>query len=217
MKYAVLSLLILWSVPGFSLSGGFDRGNGGDAIICLTPDKQETVEVLDLFEQRTVYGKTLWTTINLSDSEEQILEKVIYRIENRYGNYGIALRRLYMEFWSKVQFGHWAALRDIDDEGRLVIPENCQLKQLAVQFTGPSSRSMSEFYMLNSQLWFKLSVIQRSGLILHELIYRTYLMKHPEMEFPNSQEIRKAVSVFMSDEYDYQTEPGDISETIRTY
>lgn len=143
-------------------------GNGGDAIVC--PGKQN--KLLDFYE-----AELRWKLkVDLGSSSLTVMEKVqlaIGRLE-KHDPYRFAeLKKLASTFEKEAAFWEDIELVDVPDSNHIGISADCQLKQLAIQ-KAPNFLHDS-YYIINQDIYKNLSNDHQAGLILHELIYRTFI------------------------------------------
>ncbi|MGE5087448.1 MAG: hypothetical protein ACM3MG_14180 [Bacillota bacterium] len=197
----LIKTLIVLILPVGSYAGdtaGFDRGNGGDAVICTTPDKFASIELLDWHEllNRYSYHPDNQMLANYTTAEH--LELLFRKIETSYPNFGALLRQLKSDQKSSFFFIAPMAIRNVNDEGHYVLKSsNCELRQLAVNFRTPYDVT----YIVNNWLYRLLPPSQQALLNLHELTYRAIAILRPLNPPQNSEDIRHLVALAASVEF----------------
>jgi hypothetical protein len=164
MKKAILA--VIFFCGGCVYANGSIIGNGGDVVYC--PEEQTNkVQMLDFYEAETLRG---WT-IDLGPGQSY-MEKVNYAFGRLVDHDYWRAKRLKKEaaqFMAKAKLIPNAKLRDVPDSHEAVLPENCELKQVAI-------RQVPEYdgdptYLVDKDYWDQMDEVQRAGLILHEVIY----------------------------------------------
>lgn len=198
MKYffvVFLSLMtsFVWAADG---NGIFDRGNGGDVVICIQPDGERTYQVLDLYEQ----PERGYTPRHFSSklSYIEIVQQEIAHIKRHLPRVAKALTVELRKLQANLYFVKDDQIPDIQDE-YLYSSLTCELKQLAVQWREGSYHG--RVYWINSRYFPHLDEKNKAALILHELLYRLFSADFPD-EVPNSRTVRKYVGLFLSEEFD---------------
>lgn len=172
-------------------------GNGGDVVVCKNTNGAVTsVELLDFYEARAMNGR-LPIPQNIKDPHAIVLltlkelEKVNPSRANRYRNWAET-------FAKEAVFIPDAKLTNIDDTNHLVLPENCDIAQVAIQ-RPIDDETQTNRYVIDKKLWDALDPLNQAGLILHELIYREAI----EGEINESRAVRLLNSLIFA---------GDISK-----
>lgn len=165
MSFIITMLL----VPFLSFSrgrGGDWVGNGGNVLSCT--DSQELL-LLDYVEadQRGL-------TIDLGGGatyQEQVLF-TLDRLQKVNPTRADLYRKWLQTFISETEWMQGAKFVPVPDIGVGVIPLNCEVKQIAVQKPDEQMFPGDKRYIIDRQLWNRLSEKNKAGLVLHELIYR---------------------------------------------
>lgn len=169
-------------------------GNGGHVVIC-SRNGSETVELLDLFEARSIDSKF---QPSLGDSKSSYEEKLKLALE-RLGRFSPFRARNYSEEWAKVaptlEFV-FRPLRNTVDTGRIHvnIPEGCYVWQVAYQRPSLSGRHDRKWF-IQGDIWKKMSDDQRAALILHELV----TTESSDWGSTTSEKLRPFVATLVSD------------------
>lgn len=170
MKFhSFLVILVALAAP-VCVHAGHEQGNGGDAIVCLSPAGTiHSVGLLDLYEATAFRQLTL-----LQPTPEMTFEDIV--TERLVALSRVAPKRaaLYQQWFSTFQndtlFLTGVHLPLIPDADPLFIPNGCELRQLAVNRV--PELPTDKIYLINNDLWILMSEFDKAGLILHEMIYR---------------------------------------------
>lgn len=176
-------LLIITS----TVFAGNDKGNGGDAIVCRHPNAPMSIisaEILDYYEARE------FRSLNLQiDSFLSVREKVMgyarkLKEHSRGGLFADiedeALKLIDAE--EKFNLGIYntpyvkftrGVLVDIPDSSSISVPFRCNIEQLAIRVNKKFVDDPE--YIIQLNIFSHLEKDQRAGLILHELIYRSFV------------------------------------------
>lgn len=164
--------------------GGSHVGNGGDVLVCKSPDSTlPTIELLDYYEARNFLG----IQPNLGATELPVSAKVELVLA-RLSQLDPAQAQMYSAFakafHEEARFVRGITLVDVPDSQHIVVPGQCEIHQLVVQQRPlfPEDRR----YTVNQDLWEKMSADQQAGVILHEVIYRRAI----ELKQTNSKGVR---------------------------
>ena len=196
-----------WAADG---SGIFDRGNGGDVVICTQPGGKKTYEVLDLYEQADRgYTPRVYSS-NLSYID--IIHQEIARIERNFPRVANALTVEFSKLQAGLYFKEDYQVPEIQDEN-IYYSLPCKVRQLAVQWTSNSPHG--RVYWINVRYFLRLDARNKAALILHELVYRLFVSSFPKEEL-NSRPVRQYVGLFMSEEFD-QLAPGMFRNVLMVY
>jgi len=202
----------LKSLSGAVSSGGFYVGNGGDAVVCSSGEgvKNQNNYMLDLIEGKTVKNYTYELLKNLS--REDVLKELVRRLEFLYLPMGLELKRNLVFFNREAEFFSDYKVVDLPDSGIVRIPKNCEVKQLAVQFSQPDVGGKR--YLINKKIWDKLEGYSQAALIIHELIAKKYFLSGHR----TTEHARGLVSSLFSDQFlDLESEFKKLKEDERRY
>lgn len=177
-------------------NGIFDRGNGGDVVICTKPDGQKTYQVLDLYEQADRGYTPRHFPSDLSYIDIVYIE--IARIERQFPRVAKALNLEFQKLEASLYFIADEHVPEIKDEF-LYTSLPCSLRQLAVQWNEGSR--YGRVYWINARYFPRLDERNKAALILHELVYRLLSSSFPKEDL-NSRPVRQYVGLFMSEEFD---------------
>lgn len=199
MKFILSTVLILTGLQAWASGEGvFDRGNGGDVVVCTNHKGETTYELLDLYELKQT-GFALWSEAE-APSSAALLEKILNRMALRHPGFVKALRVELELFNRDVTFVR-GVLPNVEDEGGYSLEEGCELKQLAIQWAEASS--FGRRYDISMALWEKLDAKNQAALVLHELMYRLLVQKSKWPESKTSVGFRAFVALFFSQEYEW--------------
>lgn len=177
---SLVSLILLFSLSAFAKEGG----NGGDVIVCRDASGEiKTVELLDYYEARQMRKLTVVEYPNLSDKE--LFTEVATKINSMEDlsmpfNLTESLE-LMTSVRTFLKTGEASApgilfteeiLVDITDSEELFIPRGCNVEQIAI-WQYPSFPEDPRF-IIQADLLRRLSDRDVRGLVLHEMIYKTF-------------------------------------------
>lgn len=141
---------------------GNEVGNGGDVIIC-----PENIQLLDYFEAadhgfiiNPIEGEYIQIASDYLKSFSKIDAKLAKQYQRRLG-----------EIIGEIDFKPRVSLVDIPDSLNDSIPKNCKVEQIAIRRNLPVA---NKSFIINKDLWDKLSNQNKAGLILHEIIYEHF-------------------------------------------
>jgi hypothetical protein len=162
MNYkTVFTVLMFFSLTVFAGVGGVD-GGGGKSIVCRDSAGQITsAEVLDLYEARMMFGRTLRTPVGTMQGQLQDALKVIPE-PNRH-----MIETLISSVQSKMKMVPVGTkLNLIDDAMEVMLPVgNCSAEQAANYFN-------ENLIMVSEDIWNHLDEMNRAALLMHEALYR---------------------------------------------
>lgn len=156
--------LLFYSV--LSLAGGDWVGNGGNVISC-----GNSLRLLDYFEadeQRRI-------PLELGPNHMSFQQKVYYvlhRLEDVNPTRAKMYKKWFRTFDEETQWFFVGKFLPIRDSGVVIIPEECEIKQVAMQRPNALIMPGDQRYVIDLRLFEKLSEDDKAGLVLHELIYR---------------------------------------------
>lgn len=147
-------------------------GNGGDVIYCKHPESPPQVELLDLYEARTIRG----IHADWGKGNRNVMSKVrhaIQHLEPLANGMKAQLWKWAQNFMDEALFLPDVVLRDVPDSGHVAIPAHCQIRQIAIQIEPQYPEDHR--YIVDQDLWDRLGNDSKAGLILHEVLYRLAL------------------------------------------
>lgn len=172
---------------------GVINGGGGKGALC-TKDGQEKIEVLDIYEGRYLFGNTYQKPF--PDNKSEAL-KVLSR---KYLDYfGFAsedesviekFEKEINDFVTNIRFTKpGQRIKNTKDAFSPLIEDGCESVQLAVYYN-------EDILLIDKDYWDKMDWRNRSGLILHEIIYLNARLHNGQK---NSMSSRKITGDLMSD------------------
>ncbi|MGZ3794080.1 MAG: hypothetical protein ACXVCP_17125 [Bdellovibrio sp.] len=185
---------------------GTVNGGGGKGVLCKKSG-QETLETLDLYEGRVLYGQKYSQKFSSLDEALSKIQKdyLAYFSEplNRTtdGNaegigpsYKESIEKAAALEMSrtreKIKFiGSGKTLNSTNDANEAVIEEQCSSAQIAVYYD-------ENVLLVNKQLWDKLDYINQAALLYHEVLYK----KARERGETSSVKTRRIVANLLSDD-----------------
>ena len=183
MKY----LAVLFFIPVVVWAGGSRAGNGGDVVYCPQSSNRPLLQQLDFYELSFYDGQEAI----LGSPADAPLVKVSYVI-NWIRQFSPIRADLYNErlqnFMSRVSWSQ-VPLVDIPDSQHIVLPANCEIRQLAIQ----DQVTYPVHYTIDKTLWDQMDNTNKAGLILHEIVYEEALRNKHE----NSIDARSLVRFFV--------------------
>jgi hypothetical protein len=177
-------------------NGGSSGGNGGDAVVCRTGDGSiRSAELLDFYEAKVQRGFGQ----DLGNAGLTALEKVDY-VLSRLARYSPERAERYRvqahAFFENAKFVRGIDLVDIPDSEHMIFPRGCAVEQIVIQ--KKPELPQDKLYLVNADLWDRLSKNHQAGLILHEVIYTEAM----EFDHPDSRRVRYFNSVMSSSGFD---------------
>lgn len=175
-------------------SGGVINGGGGKGVRC-TKDGKQTIEVLDLYEARTLYDLSL---MNFGSSEDEAKEKLAQVLARHFWNpnsiemnqYVKALKQAYIqEFLNNIRFiDSNKHLKLTNDSYEPTLEKGCEPVQIAMYYD-------ESVLLVNKTLWSQMDWTNKMGLLAHEALY--FLAR--QSGTTNSMSTRKLVGMLFSD------------------
>lgn len=207
LVYLLLSLVIN-TASASVLRGGSDVG-GGMGVVCHDPSGAiESVELLDLWEARVVYGRNLVVS---DDSVEQQLNAAIEQLKDSIYSGEFSVRDAenldlrgpealkWMLKWDTDRFlipGHkqvrrvrGARLKKTEDSFEVVTPKDCEIAQL-VRY---ADTHHGGFILIDQDLVDKMDATNEAALYIHEAMYA--LLRPSEK---SSLRVRRAIGLTFS-------------------
>ncbi len=196
---------IFWS-SAFGLAGG-NSGGGGVGVVCRdSSNKVNSVELLDLWEARVIYGRNLLTTevpfaTQLDDAIEKAKKTFYFPIDvDSYGQnlHGYELTKAAIHYDSESFLqpsgeAKWLTgvrLTRTEDSFELAVPQGCEIEQVVNYID-----SFPAQILINKDLFDKMNETNKAALILHESLYRVLRRYSHEN---NSIRTRRIVGMVMS-------------------
>ena len=171
-------------------------GNGGDAVVCRTPDGAiKSAELLDFYEARILRQMNI--TLQPQASLQENLDLILLRIGQKDSQL-LKVVNVYLEkFMTETRFLSGTELIDIPDSEHIAVPKNCQVEQLAIQ-SAPKFPN-DPYYTINKDIWDHLDSANQAGLVMHEILYRHYLFAQKFKEDIDSIPVRYINSLIAAD------------------
>lgn len=162
-----LTGLFFFNTAAFTATGG--STGGGNVVSCTDPlTGLKTHRLLDYYEAETLMPELL-PDLSGGKTELEKVDFVLSRLEKHDAKRAQKYRVIAHDFFKNTQFILNKVLPDINDHGYVPKESHCVIEQLAVQNISPFPQAKK--YVIRDEFWKKLSVEDRAGLILHEVIY----------------------------------------------
>lgn len=149
----------------------YEIGNGGSVVVCKDiKNETESVELLDLYEERT----TLRLSINEFEKKNFSSRSWLNTL-NSFSPRRALLYQFYLNNFDIETNFTTNILPLSNDYGNLPqLPQNCHLEQLIIQpaYFHPYASDILKRYYINTHLWKALSPLNQEAAKLHEIIYR---------------------------------------------
>jgi hypothetical protein len=190
-----LSLVLLSTLFSANLSYAADRiGNGGGLWVCADGQKKiQSSELVDLYEARTEYNRTLVTS-NQTDPM-RIVADVEGMIKQNFPEYANRWSAILADVKTRINYVP-SKLSKIEDALYHVEPleSECATKWEYVQFANYTAQNQ---VLIRKDLWLSSAVspLDKAGLIWHEVIYR---WMREEFDDQDSVRSRQIVGVLFS-------------------
>lgn len=176
---------------------GNGSGGGGYASTCRNPQgKIERAELLDLYEARTVYHRTLLTSSGDSLEDYKAALKNMYTLQGYPEAYEVEIaEKSFRNFFDITEFTKpGEKVPEIKDLGEIPPPAGCQYEQVAA-FGGKEKFLTLKWGKIDSEIWNALDSQNQAALIVHESHYSGYRY----LEEKTSQNARIAVGIIFSE------------------
>ncbi|MES2803266.1 MAG: hypothetical protein V4654_12290 [Bdellovibrionota bacterium] len=168
MKFKITLFTILFVFSSDLFANAKVIGNGGNVVACKdTGGNIISIETLDLFEGRAVYG------LNYKEDYTPALEQAL-RYSDAISKYlgspvsAVNLSQDVKDLHANLRFlPPGVGLKPINDIGTIIVPKNCEIVQTI------NYRDWKKIYV-DSDIWNLLSETQKASLLLHEAIYAFY-------------------------------------------
>ncbi|MBY0415467.1 MAG: hypothetical protein K2Q18_14945 [Bdellovibrionales bacterium] len=176
-----LTLLLLLSFFSSQAIAGFTKGNGGNILFCQSGKNI----VLDFYELGELHKLTPSRDID-DPALFDISSKRLSKLSSQMGN---DLTKVLASINDRIRY-IGSTFESVNDAYVVIIPDDCELAQTAVQLNGR--------ILIQASLYASLSPTQKKILLLHEAIYAVMLEKR---KLDDSRPVRALVSLLLSDEY----------------
>ena len=200
MLFSILLMgaLAVQASPIF-FTGGVD-GGGGKAVVCRDKESMQItkVEMLDLFEARTIYKNPNYQVHPIQDGEPydnalRLFKGVHFGFLDSKAdllqNMTEAVVK-YLEFTPDD-----VKLEPTEDSFHVFLPKSCFIEQAAVFTLGGSTEGWPRFFV-DSEIWRAMDLTQKTALLMHETLYGAERQFFGE---ENSVRARHAIGLLMSD------------------
>lgn len=182
----------------FSAFAGGTSGGGGKGVVCIDSAGQETVELLDIWEARTLFGQapaafppgtTLQTAVEiLIDRLKFVIPTAV--VPNVWCNQGNCFKEYLLKEAAKFLSPNSSVIRlngveleETDDSFELAKPKLCDVRQLV------NYQDYQHIY-LDEDRFQKMDLLNQAALITHEALYSKLRSWYEET---NSIRTRRAV------------------------
>jgi len=165
---SAIVILLPFMAPSAYAGGSVE--NGGNVVVCRTPGHEiQSIELLDYYEARVMRGLDLdyaGQSADVSDGFRNLMLRLGRLSPDRVRKYTDE----FLHFSDEALLVPGVELVTIPDSKHLFLPKGCEVTQIVIQripeFGGDKR------YFVNADLWSLLSVRDKVGLILHELLLR---------------------------------------------
>lgn len=176
-------ILVLFSfclLPLFALDGD-QHGNGGGGVICRSEHgKILTVKTLDVYEAELrqiplEFGPK-------SDKPLVVVDYLLKRMAKRDPIQAEVYRKKAKEFFNPkvTRFLKDVELPFTEDTGAITLLKGCKIEQIILQRQPQVPED--HLHTVNEDLWRRLDANNQAALILHEVIYREWLLENQHLE-----------------------------------
>ncbi len=158
----------------FFRDSGTDIGNGGHGIVCRLQDDPSQIVSARLLDYKEAEKRPNPLNPNLGSSKK-ILERVdvaLNHLSRFLPEQAEKFRLMAREIYNKQIHFVKGQLPLMDFTSVVPIPYGCAVEQLAVRLLNPSI--FDKEFTINKNIWDKLNLTDKAGLILHETIYKVY-------------------------------------------
>ncbi len=175
-RYLVISIFLLCSHEAnakVSATDGAISGGGGKAVVCRDSEKQiKSVELLDLWEARVIFGRNIPSSNeNVDVQVARVFEQMKYAVRPNHSGSEYALDSLrataswFLEKNNpRVKWLKGMELVDVPDSYEVAKPRDCNIEQL-VNFIN------STRILVDADLWSHMDKTNQAATIAHESFY----------------------------------------------
>jgi hypothetical protein len=163
VKSYLLFLFVFFIQTSFA---GDSKGNGGNALVCLDENSKNHLLALDHYEAIINYGADIPGDESMEELELAL--NLIDRLESLGRHRYQRMRLAAQNFYNYVKWVDFP-LGKIEDIGNYSIPFDCKLYQVVNQNRKILPRDKK--YLIEKNIWSKLSKRDRAVLIIHEILY----------------------------------------------
>lgn len=165
-------ILFSASISWGALKKGDFAGNGGDLVVCSN-GKPFQYKLLDLYEAEVFNPDVEFDFGPEGQSLDGKVGNIISRLSRLDPERADLYSSYYETFMSEVISTN-DNLEDVKDSFHLTMPNDCEVKQFAIQL-GDSFSIPGKRYLINQQLWDLVDTNTKAALVMHEIIYRDAL------------------------------------------
>jgi hypothetical protein len=165
MKTLLLFLSLIFSLNvNARLGSGNDKGNGGFLMSCQNGEQK----LLDFYEAENLYSFKLRQSSSSSNlnSELELFQQSLRSVSVEIAT-KIAIE---IQFFLKNSKFIRGELGLSQDSKQVFLPQNCELKQFALQRERPMTGQV--LFLVSEEIWNRSSGRQQVGLIIHEILYK---------------------------------------------
>lgn len=185
MKIQLL-LLALFQMHAWA---GNKVGNGGDVVFCKS---KKSWEILDFHEARQ-------NKLEIVSSPEKDPYAIVKKRLEPLESLAPALHKQYLRRLGKladdIEFREAIELTDVKDSVHAFIGKGCKIQQAAIRLGFPQYNKGKQF-VIDKDLWGKLSSTEKAGLLLHEMFYEHV----SKLGITDSRPVRQFVSFMFSNQ-----------------
>ncbi|MCM2277583.1 MAG: hypothetical protein NDJ89_05855 [Oligoflexia bacterium] len=185
----IATLALTASLPGWA---GNELGNGGDIFYCPNASGAKAI-LVDLYEAQ-LGGRKLQLGPPHADYRQKV-QAILDRWSSR-SPFRTELYRQWLETFESETLFVRAQLPNVSDEGIVVIPRGCEIKQIAVQLADANLGTVYKRYTIDLDLWDLMDSDNRAALVLHELIFREAIANRGN---PQSLRVRHLNQIMLSE------------------
>lgn len=170
MKSVKLATL-LCAFIGASLFAGGSTG-GGNVVVCKDATTgKETIRLLDYYEGEILYD--LVPELGTGKTESDMVTHVTDRLKSFDKKRAERYQKAADDFMANTRFVSNVTLPNINDHAYVPLEADCKIEQIAVQNISPFPQSKK--FTIRKDFWTKLSMQDKAGLMLHEIVYEEAL------------------------------------------
>ncbi|MBS1970508.1 MAG: hypothetical protein JSU04_09375 [Bdellovibrionales bacterium] len=193
MKTTCLFFLLML-FQSFSFGSTTDFGNGGNIILCTMKNELAQATFYDVYESEVRYSLPVQFpragacqlnadgtySENCKIAAQKMASNIASRLKKIDAAFEATIQSYIRDFWADTGLVN-ADLFPIADTGLGFIPQNCSLKQLAIQHV-PRNKNDKRYYVATNLLRL-LDVQNQAAMILHEVFYHWALTQSPGIQY----------------------------------
>jgi hypothetical protein len=163
VRFWILGATLLFT---FQASASKIIGNGGRVLVCAK--REPHVQLLDIYEAELI---DLKMGELVGETYQEKFASLLVRLGHRFPNFVVELAAGFQDFEAHKKIRGGVVLSRIDDSFHAVLPNSqCTVPQAAFQRQPMFPRQ--EWFTINGDLWDELDEFNKTGLVLHEILYR---------------------------------------------